>query len=57
MALNSRNTRFFWVMLLLLVVAMYVGVMFVSTADKCSAGHPQKWQWVPPRWVCTNPGL
>ncbi len=56
MALNSRNTRFFWVMLLLLFAALYLGIMFVSTVDRCGQG-PKQWQWAPPRWVCTRPGL
>jgi len=56
MALNSRNTRFFWMMLLLLGIALYLAVMFVSTVDDCGQG-PKKWQWVPAGWVCTRPGF
>jgi hypothetical protein len=55
MARNARNTRFFWMMLLLLFVAIYVSLMFVSTVDKCGKG-PKVWQWAPPKWVCTRPG-
>ncbi len=56
MRMNSRNTRFFWAMLVLLLAALYLGVAFVSTVDKCGEGSPNKrWEWVPPGWVCTAP--
>jgi len=53
MSRNARNTRFFWGMLLLLFVAIYFAVMFVSTVDSCGKGA-KSWQWAPPRWVCTR---
>ena len=55
MALNTRNSRFFWVMLVLLLVAMYVGLMFVSTGDNCGGDSNKHWQWAPPEWVCNAP--
>jgi hypothetical protein len=55
MALNSRNSRFFWVMLVLLLVAMYIGLMFVSTGTKCGGDSNKHWQWTPPEWVCNGP--
>jgi hypothetical protein len=52
----SRNTRFFWVMLAVLLVALYIGIRFVSTVDSCGEGSPNKrWNWAPPGWVCTYP--
>ena len=57
MSMNSRNTRFFWFMLILLGIVFYVGLMFVTTVDDCGRGdHVQKhWQSLPPKWVC-GPG-
>jgi hypothetical protein len=51
MARDARNTRFFLVMLAGLILAIYVGLMFVSSGDKCGNGT-KHWEWVPPSWVC-----
>jgi hypothetical protein len=55
MSRNARNTRFFWLMLVLLLVAAYVGIMAATTADDCGRGQETKWQYFPPRWVCVAP--
>ncbi len=51
MARDSRNTRFFVIMLVGLLIVMYVGLMFVSSGDKCGKGA-KHWEWIPPTWVC-----
>jgi hypothetical protein len=51
MARDARNTRFFVFMVIGLVIAIYVGLMFVSSGDKCGKGE-KHWQWLPPTWVC-----
>ena len=38
MVRDSRNTRFFVIMLVGLLIVMYVGLMFVSSGDKCGKG-------------------
>ena len=51
MARDRSNTQFFVIMLVGLMIAIYVGLMFVSSGDKCGKGE-KHWQWVPPTWVC-----
>ncbi|MGZ4683288.1 MAG: hypothetical protein ACXWCM_07680 [Acidimicrobiales bacterium] len=51
MARDARNTRFFVFMVIGLLVVIYVGLMFVSSGDKCGKGL-KHWEWIPPTWVC-----
>jgi hypothetical protein len=51
MARDRSNTRFFVIMLAGLLLAIYVGLMFVSSGDKCGEG-PKHWVWFPPTWEC-----
>ncbi len=51
MARDRSNTRFFVIMVVGLVVVIYVGLMFVSSGDKCGKGA-KHWEWIPPTWVC-----
>jgi hypothetical protein len=57
MSKDSRSTRFFWLMLIVLGVAIYVGIMFATTFDSCGrrSDVQKHWQSLPPRWVC-GPG-
>ena len=53
MAREKSNTRFFVMMMFGLLLVIYVGVMFVSSGDKCGGKDaPKHWQWLPPTWVC-----
>jgi hypothetical protein len=50
---NRRNTRFFWVMIVVLVVALYYAAVAGATVDRCGPGAREKWDWVPPpHWQC-----
>jgi|1186.fasta_scaffold414619_2 hypothetical protein len=51
MARDRSNTRFFVIMVIGLAVVIYVGLMFVSSGDKCGKGT-KHWEWIPPTWVC-----
>ncbi len=53
MVRDRRNTRFFWLMLVMLLVVIYYGAVAGSTVDNCGPGTPEKWDWVPPpHWQC-----
>jgi hypothetical protein len=54
MSKDSRSTRFFWLMIIVLGVVIYVGIMFATTFDSCGrqSGVQKHWQSLPPRWVC-----
>jgi len=52
MSKDRRNTRFFWLMLILLCGFIYVAIMWATTADSCGLHAATYWQYAPPRWVC-----
>ena len=55
MSRNSRNTRFFGMMVALLILAVYVGIMYATTYDRCGKQGAKKWEYLPPQWVCVAP--
>jgi len=52
MARNQRNTRTFWLFLVVLVAVFAYGAYAAGTVDRCGPGHPEKWVWAPPHWHC-----
>jgi len=52
MSRDRRNTRTFWLFLIVLIVVFSYGAYAAGTADKCGASKPQKWVWMPPHWQC-----
>lgn len=54
MVRHRRSTRWFWFLLVVLVVGLYYGIVAASTIDHCGRDAPRYWNWVPPRWECTR---
>lgn len=54
MSRNSRNTVWFWLLLVLLLVGGYSGIVAASTHDKaCGSRYAAKhWEFFPPHWEC-----
>jgi hypothetical protein len=58
LARDRRNTRFFWIMFLLLAIAAYYVIVMTTTIDNCGPQTPQRWSWVPPpHWICGEGSL
>ena len=43
----------FWVLLVVVVFALFSVMMAASTADDCGSGNKQ-WQFFPPQWECVG---
>lgn len=43
----------FWVLLVLIIFALYSGTVAALTADDCPAGSNASWQVFPPAWDCS----
>jgi hypothetical protein len=55
MSRDRSNNRFFVIMVIAVVVALYYGSVMAVTSNRCNGG-PEKWIWVPPpHWQCVNP--
>lgn len=52
-AKTSRNTWWFFVLLIALLVTLWYGISAVRT-DECSSDEPREWNWFPPKWECTR---
>ena len=53
MARDRRNTRFFWIMIVVLLIVAYYGAVMGGTVDHCGPQTPEKWSWIPPpHWIC-----
>ena len=44
----------FWLLLALLVFALYSASVAALTAEDCGEGAKQTWQILPPGWECSN---
>jgi len=47
----QRGTWWFFVLLVVLLVALWYGVSFART-EECSENSPREWVWFPPKWEC-----